>query len=51
MCSMFEAILDKKNNSNNYSKYLDITVQRLQKSLYNLQNKKLSKLYEKIIVK
>ena len=43
--------LDKKNNSNNYSKYLDITVQRLQKSLYNLQNKKLSKLYEKIIVK
>ena len=43
--------LDKKNNSNNYSKYLDVTVQRLQKSLYNLQNEKLSKLYEKIIVK
>jgi len=42
---------DKKNNSNNYSKYLDVTVQRLQKSLYNLQNEKLSKLYEKIIVK
>ena len=43
--------LDKKNNSNNYSKYLDVTVQRLQKSLHNLQNEKLSKLYEKIIVK
>ena len=43
--------LDKKNNSNDYSKYLDVTVQRLQKSLYNLQNEKLSKLYEKIIVK
>jgi len=43
--------LDKKNNSNDYSKYLAVTVQRLQKSLYNLQNEKLSKLYEKIIVK
>ena len=43
--------LDKKNNSNYYSKYLDVTVQRLHKSLYNLQNEKLSKLYEKIIVK
>ena len=43
--------LDKKYNINDYSKYLDVTVQRLQKSLYNLQNKKLSKLYEKIIVK
>ena len=43
--------LDKKHNINDYSKYLDVTVQRLQKSLYNLQNEKLSKLYEKIIVK
>ena len=43
--------LDKKYNINDYSKYLDVTVQRLQKSLYNLQNEKLSKLYEKIIVK
>ncbi len=44
-------ILDKKNNSNDYSQYLSITVKRLQKSLYNLQNDKLSKLYEKIIGK
>ena len=43
--------LDKKYNINDYSKYLDVTVQRLQKSLYNLKNEKLSKLYEKIIVK
>ena len=43
--------LDKKDNINDYSKYLDVTVQRLQKSLYNLKNEKLSKLYEKIIVK
>ena len=44
-------ILDKKNNSNDYSQYLSITVKRLQKSLYNLQNDKLSKLYEKIMGK
>jgi len=43
--------LDKKNNSNDYLKYLDVTVQRLQKSLYNLQNEKLSKLYDTIIAK
>ena len=42
--------LDKKNQNHNYSKYLDITLKRLKKSLYNMQNKKLSKLYEKIIV-
>ena len=41
--------LDKKNKNNNYSKYLSVTLKRLEKSLYNLQNKKLSKLYEKII--
>ena len=41
--------LDKKNKNNNYSKYLDVTIKRLEKSLYNLQNEKLSKLYEKII--
>ena len=41
--------LDKKNKNNNYSKYLNITVKRLQKSLFNLQNAKLSKLYDKII--
>ena len=40
--------LDQRNN-NNYSKYLSVTLKRLEKSLYNLQNKKLSKLYEKII--
>ena len=41
--------LDKKNKNNNYSKYLDVTIKRLEKSLYNLQNEKLSKLYGKII--
>ena len=41
--------LDKKNKNNNYSKYLGVTIKRLEKSLYNLQNEKLSKLYTKII--
>ena len=41
--------LDKKNQNHNYSKYLDVTLKRLKKSLYNLQNKKLSKLYDAII--
>jgi len=41
--------LDNKNNYN-YSKYLNVTIKRLKKSLYNLQNKKLSKLYDKLIV-
>ena len=41
--------LDKKNKNNNYSKYLSVTLKRLKKSLYNLQNEKLSKLYGKII--
>ena len=41
--------LDKKNKNNNYSKYLGVTIKRLQESLYNLQNEKLSKLYTKII--
>jgi len=43
--------LDKKNKNNNYLKYLNVTVKRLQKSLYKLQNKKLSKLYDMIIAK
>jgi len=43
--------LDNKNKSNDYSKYLSVTVKRLQKSLFNLQNEKLSKLYDTIIVK
>ncbi len=43
--------LDKKNNNNNYSQYLKVTVKRLKKSLHNLQNEKLSKLYDKIIIK
>ena len=43
--------LDKKNKNNNYSKYLNVTIKRLQKSLYKLQNQKLSKLYDTIIVK
>ena len=41
--------LDNKNNYN-YSKYLNVTIKRLEKSLYNLQNKKLSKLYDTLIV-
>mgnify|MGYP003973594653 FL=1 len=41
--------LDNK-NKNNYSKYLNVTIKRLKKSLYNLQNKKLSKLYDTLIV-
>ena len=41
--------LDEKNKNNNYSKYLSVTLKRLEKSLYNLQNEKLSKLYGKII--
>ena len=41
--------LDKKNKNNNYSKYLDVTIKRLKKSLYYLQNQKLSKLYSKVM--
>ena len=41
--------LDKKNKNNNYSKYLDVTTKRLKKSLYYLQNQKLSKLYSKVM--
>jgi len=43
--------LDQKNKTNNYSKYLNVTFKRLQKSLFHLQNKKLSKLYDTIIVR
>ena len=39
--------LDKKIIIINYSKYLGVTIKRLKKSLYNLQNEKLSKLYKK----
>ena len=41
--------LDKKNKNSNYSKYLEVTLKRLKKSLYNLKNEKISKLYDKII--
>ena len=41
--------LHKKNKKNYYSKYLGVTIKRLNKSLNNLQNKKLSKLYNTII--
>tara|TARA_B100001093_G_scaffold172208_1_gene165009 strand:- start:594 stop:1517 length:924 start_codon:yes stop_codon:yes gene_type:complete len=41
--------LDKKNKNNYYSKYLDVTIKRLKKSLHYLQNQKLSKLYSKVI--
>ena len=43
--------LDKKNKNNNYSKYLSVTLKRLQKSLTNLKNKRLSKLYDTLIIK
>ena len=42
--------LDQKNKNNYYSKYLDVTLKRLKKSLYYLQNHKLSKLYSKVII-
>ncbi len=41
--------LDKKNKKNNYFKYLNVTIKRLKKSLHNLKNQKLSKLYDKLI--
>ena len=42
--------LDNNNNNNYYcSKYFNVTTKRLKKSLYNLQNKKLSKLYDTLI--
>tara|TARA_Y100001970_G_scaffold81146_1_gene102923 strand:+ start:1541 stop:2467 length:927 start_codon:yes stop_codon:yes gene_type:complete len=41
--------LDNKDKNNIYSKYLDVTIRRLNKSLHNLGNKKLTKLYNKII--
>ncbi len=42
--------LDKKNKNNYYSKYINVTIKRLKKSLYYLQNQKLSKLYSKLIL-
>ena len=43
--------LDKKNNNNYYySNYLHVTLKRLKKSLYYLQNPKLSKIYSKVLV-
>ena len=41
--------LNKKNNNNKYTKYLDITIKRLQKSLFNLKNKKLNLLYDGLL--
>ena len=41
--------LNKKNKNNDYSKYLNVTINRLKNSLYNLQNTKLSKLYKRIL--
>ena len=43
--------LDKKNKNNNYSIYLPPTLQRLKKSLFHLKNKKLTNLYDKILIK
>ena len=39
-----------KNKKNEYSKFLKVTIKRLKKSLSNLQNEKLTKLYDKIIL-
>ena len=41
--------LDKKNKNIDYLKYLNVTINRLKKSLYKLQNKKLTKLYQRIL--
>ena len=41
--------LNKKNKNTDYSKYLNVTINRLKNSLYNLQNTKLSKLYKRIL--
>ena len=41
--------LDKKNKNNYYSKYIDVTIKRLKKSLNCLRNKKISKLYNQVI--
>ena len=43
--------LDNKNKNNYYSKYLNVTIKRLKKSLYNLQNKKLSNLFDTLMIK
>ena len=43
--------LDKANNNNNYSRFLNITINKLEKSLFNLKNKKLTNLYNKLIIK
>lgn len=40
--------LDNNSNNIDYSKYINVTVKRLQKSLFQLQNKKLSKLFDVI---
>ena len=42
--------LDKNNKNNNYMKYIKVTKKRLKKSLYNLRNENLTKLYNNIIV-
>ena len=43
--------LNKKNRMNDYSKFLDVTNKRLQKSLFNLKNKKLINIYNRLIIK
>ena len=43
--------LDIKNKNNIYSKFLDITIRRLQNSLFHLQNQKLTNLYDKLLKK
>lgn len=43
--------LNKNNKNNIYIKYLDITIKRLQKSLFHLKNQKLTKLYERLLIK
>jgi len=43
--------LDKNYINNKYSKFLEITIKRLQNSLFNLKNQKLINLYDKILIK
>ena len=43
--------LNKKNKNNFYSKFLSVTNKRLQKSIFNLNNKELTNIYKRLKVK
>tara|TARA_B110000196_G_C21120456_1_gene652932 strand:- start:627 stop:1550 length:924 start_codon:yes stop_codon:yes gene_type:complete len=42
--------LDSKNKNNNYLKFLNVTIKRLRNSLLHLNNRKITNLYEKILI-